>query len=207
VEVLAQKTAGSATAADDVYIEVIDNDAGVTVCAVYPSRDARNGCQPGPDGGAKAPKNDTKVQFTVRVPDGVRFVGRTVNGSVRAIEMGADVEAHTINGKIVLSTSGAAMADTVNGSIKAATGAWHGWRRFSTVNGNIEIDLPKTVIADVNATTVHGRIVSDLPISAHPKLTTRRVARQGRLRRRCRELEVSTVNGSIILKKVDTPAV
>ena len=61
--------------------------------------------------------NDVKVDFTVIVPAGVAFVGRTVNGGVKAIDLTGDVEARTVNGNITLATGGYARAKTVNGSI------------------------------------------------------------------------------------------
>ena len=59
---------------------------GVTICAVYPSRDARkpNECPPGDGGRMNVQNNDVSVRFTVRVPAGVTFVGKTVNGEIEA---------------------------------------------------------------------------------------------------------------------------
>ena len=42
--------------------------------------------------------NDVNVEFRVKVPAGVRFVGRTVNGGIEASGITADAEAHTVNG-------------------------------------------------------------------------------------------------------------
>ena len=56
------------------------------------------------------------VHFDVRVPSGVGFVGRTVNGEVNAESLQSDAEAHTVNGSVRLTTSGLAVASTVNGS-------------------------------------------------------------------------------------------
>src|SRR5213595_1573860 len=49
--------------------------------------------------------DDVRVNFTVRVPAGVRFAGHTVNGEVDAANLSGDVEAHTVNGSIRVSTS------------------------------------------------------------------------------------------------------
>ena len=58
---------------------------GVTICAVYPNVDGRapNTCEPG-GGQMNVRDNDVSVNFTVRVPAGVRFSGNTVNGKVEA---------------------------------------------------------------------------------------------------------------------------
>ena len=65
-----------------------------------------------------ANENDVSVRFTVRVPAGVRFVARTVNGDVAAEGLTGDVQATTVNGGVRLSTAGQADAETVNGSIQ-----------------------------------------------------------------------------------------
>src|SRR6187402_2576638 len=58
---------------DSVRIEVVPHGAGVTICAVYPSRDGQraNECRPGNDGRMNVQNNDVTVRFTVRVPAGV----------------------------------------------------------------------------------------------------------------------------------------
>ena len=55
----------------------------------------------------------------MRVPAGVRFVGRTVNGGIEADELPADAEAYTVNGSVAVDAGGEARAETVNGSIRA----------------------------------------------------------------------------------------
>ena len=107
--------------ADEVRIEVVAHAAGVTICAVYPAEG--NSCEPGDEGRLRSRNNDVKVDFTVMVPAGMAFVGRTVNGGVKAIDLTGDVEARTVNGNITLATSGYARAKTVNGSIRAEFGS------------------------------------------------------------------------------------
>ena len=187
----------------DVQIAVVDSDNGMTICAVYPDRRGTpNQCRPGNGGHMNAGNNDVKVEFTVLVPNGVRFIGRTVNGGVQAVNLGADVEAHTVNGKIDLITSGTALAETVNGSIRAILGStrWDGARKFTTINGSIEVNLPSGINADLAASTVNGHISSDFPITVRGRFMNHRV--HGTLGSGGRELKVSTVNGSITVTRV-----
>src|SRR5204863_2098886 len=108
---------------DEVKIEVVQHEDGVTICAVYPSDGRReNSCDAGDGGHMSVRDNDVTVDFTVRVPAGVRFVGRTVNGDVGAADLTGDVEANTVNGSIRISTAGYAEAQTVNGEIVASLG-------------------------------------------------------------------------------------
>src|SRR5512138_3480165 len=74
--------------AQDVRIVVVPHAQGVVICAVYPDRDGReNSCAPG---GGRMNTRDTraKVDFRVKVPQNVRFVGATVNGGVEATGLG-----------------------------------------------------------------------------------------------------------------------
>ncbi|MEO7143567.1 MAG: hypothetical protein ABI165_08700 [Bryobacteraceae bacterium] len=198
VEIIAHKVARHGDPGS-VGVQLVESAAGVTVCTVYPAHAGRDACLPGQHGRSAAGNNDVRIDFTVRVPAGVRFVGRTVNGGITATAIRADTEAYTVNGPIRLSTSGAAQARTVNGSIVAALGNafWSKTREFSTVNGAIELSLPPAISADIRATTVNGGISTDFPLTAHSGIIGRRVS--ATLGSGGRQLKLTTVNGSIRL--------
>jgi DUF4097 and DUF4098 domain-containing protein YvlB len=187
---------------DEVKIEVVPSADGVTICAVYPSDGRRdNTCEAGEHGHMDTHDNDVRVDFTVRVPTGVRFAGKTVNGDVDATSLASDVDAHTVNGSIHVTTSGYAEAETVNGSITASLGrgAWSDALEFHTVNGEITLDLPANLSAEVRAKTVNGEIVTDFPLMVTGRLGPRSL--RGTIGNGGRQLELSTVNGSIKLRK------
>ncbi len=119
IEVTARKTEGRRGDADEVTFEVIEHDGGVTICAVYPDDpDERpNRCEPGRGGRMNTNDNNTQVDFEVRVPARVNFVGKTVNGDVRTDRLGGDAFAYTVNGGIEVAAEGVVEASTVNGSI------------------------------------------------------------------------------------------
>jgi DUF4097 and DUF4098 domain-containing protein YvlB len=201
VEVTAVKSARRSDP-DEVTIAVVPHSGGVTICAVYPSSGREeNSCEPADRGHMGSRDNDVKVDFTVRVPEGVRFVGNTVNGSVEAANLASDVEANTVNGHIRVATSGYAEAQTVNGSIVASLGraTWSEPLRFRTVNGGITIHLPANASADVRANTVNGDIVTEFPLMVTGRLGPRRL--NGTIGTGGRRLELSTVNGTIRLRK------
>src|SRR2546430_8480372 len=55
---------------DDVKIEVVQDEDGVTICAVYPSDGRReNRCEAGEGGHMDVRDNDVVVDFTLRVPE------------------------------------------------------------------------------------------------------------------------------------------
>ncbi len=186
----------------EVKIEVVEHGGGVTVCAVYPSPSSKpNECVPGGGGRMGTKNNDVKVEFTVKVPDGVSFVGRTVNGGIEATSLSANAEAHTVNGSIKLATSGYGTAETVNGSIKASLGSadWTGDLEFETVNGGITVELPEGTGARVSARTVNGGIETDFPLTIMGKFGSKRIS--GTIGGGGRDLLLETVNGRIHLKK------
>jgi len=201
VEVTAVKHARKSDP-DEVKIEVVPHEGGVTICAVYPSYSRRqNTCEPDEGGHMNTQDNDVVVDFTVRVPAGVRFVGRTVNGAIDAANLGGDVEANTVNGSIHVATSGYAQASTVNGSITASLGRaqWTDALEFHTVNGAITVELPASVSTEVRASTVNGSIETDFPLTVTGRLGPRRVT--GTIGSGGRRLALETVNGSIRLRK------
>lgn len=202
VEVTAERRARRSDP-EDVKIEVVQHGDGVTICAVYPSKDQSkpNECRPGREGRMNTQNNDTSVTFHVRVPAGVRFVGKTVNGDVEAQGLSGPVEVSTVNGSTTFSTTSYGAATTVNGSIRGTLGAggWNDALAFKTVNGSITLDLPGDLSADVHARTVNGEISTDFPITVSGKMSRRELS--GTIGAGGRTMELETVNGSVRLQR------
>ncbi|MGH9966617.1 MAG: DUF4097 family beta strand repeat-containing protein [Pyrinomonadaceae bacterium] len=179
VEVVAYKKSARSNP-DQVSIKVIEHAGGVTICAIYPSEDPDkpNTCEPDKGGQMSVRNNDVNVDFSVRVPFGVGFVGRTVNGEISASSLAGNVISHTVNGAIKISTSGYAQAKTVNGEISAKIGDsnWPDSLEFKTVNGEISLDLPATTSTEVRADTINGEISSDFPLSMLGKITRKHLS-------------------------------
>jgi hypothetical protein len=160
VEVVAIKR-GRRSDPAGVAIKVVPHANGVTICAVYPSDDADqpNTCEPGDGRGhSNVRDNDVNVNFKVRVPAGISFIGRTVNGEISATSLTGNVDSRTVNGSINLSTTGYACAKTVNGEITAKLGRadWPEQLEFKTVNGGIDLDLPASLNTKIEADTFNG---------------------------------------------------
>ncbi len=105
-----------------VDIEVIEYKGGVTICAVYPDADSDHpfDCRPSHGGGFRVAStsdslasvrwenggggdvllNDLRVDFVVRLPKRLRFIGRTVVGDVSAHLLEQDIEAHSVLGDV-----------------------------------------------------------------------------------------------------------
>ena len=202
VTVTARKSARKSNPAD-VEIRVVEHEDGVTICAVYPSRKNKpaNECAPGSHGHNDNDNNDTEVDFDVSVPKGVRFVGRSVNGSVNAESIAADAEGYTVNGDVRVTASGIVEATTVNGSIVATMGRsdWTNELEFNTVNGSVTLTFPGDLSTELDVKTVNGSIDSDFPITISGKVTPQNL--RGRVGQGGRDLSIETVNGSIRLRK------
>ena len=183
VDVIAYRT-GADHSLVMIGVKVEEHDGGVTISA------------PTSDAGAR---NDVNIDFTVRVPRGVHFVARTINGQVEARALQADTEAHTVNGDLLLSTAGTAQGETVNGTIVASIGSMARASKFSTVNGAITLAMPTCVRARVHAVTLNGRIRSEFPLAVSGASPARQAT--GSIGRGGPDLTIATVNGSIHLKQ------
>ena len=213
VEVVAIKKARRSDPAG-VEIKVVPHAQGVTLCAVYPSdySDQPNTCEPGKgalrktggnsSGTMNVRNNDVSVEFKVRVPLGVEFIGRTVNGEISATSLNGNVDSHTVNGSINISTTGYGQARTVNGEITAKLGSanWSDSLEFKTVNGGIDLDLPSALSTKIEAETFNGEIDSDFPLTVLRRVSRKHVS--GTIGGGGRELLLKTLNGSIRLKRV-----
>jgi DUF4097 and DUF4098 domain-containing protein YvlB len=206
VEVLATK-AGPNGGTSKVDIKVIEHRDGVTICALYPTIDAKQPqvCTPGTGNDREFDNlglvffrnNDVRVDFTVRVPAGVRFVGRTLKGQVEAASLKSDIEVFTINGNVRVSTDGNVMARSMTGSIDASL-AGTNWTRpvdLQTVNGDIIVGLPNGANASVRGETRSGRITSDFPLTVEKKRVN------GVIGNGAGSLRLKTETGSIKLQR------
>ena len=195
---------------NSVELKVVEHGGGVTICAIYPNDDSTNPntCEPGASGERRnssatgnGRNNDVRVDFTVRVPPRVGFVGRTINGEIGAASLASNIVSRTVNGSIRISTSGYAEATTLNGGISARLGDanWPEALTFKTLNGEITLDLPSNTSTEVKAETLNGTINSDFPLSLKSLTSRRRLI--GRIGPGGRELVLKTLNGSINLRR------
>jgi hypothetical protein len=206
VQVVAVKTARKSDV-NSVQIKVVPHSSGVTICALYPSPSGEL-----PDcatdsseiirstSNHRIENNDVQVNFTVKIPARVGFIGKTINGEISATSLSGNVTTRTINGSIRISTTGYAEATTINGGIDASMGDPQ-WRslNFKTINGSINLDLPQNLSTDVDAETMNGQINSDFPINLTTTFKDRKHLR-GRIGAGGRELSIKTLNGSINLR-------
>lgn len=139
---------------DNVAIEVVEHKGGVTICAVYPNAHADHpfDCRPSHGGGFRTAAttdsethirwenggggdvvlNDLSVDFLVRLPKRLRFIGRTVDGEVSAHLLEQDVEAHSVSGDVSVDMNSSPGADV----------------RAETTTGKVNSEFPLAVRCD-----------------------------------------------------------
>jgi hypothetical protein len=182
---------------DQVRVEVVQTGEGVTICAVYPGGSCTGDGSSHSHGDIKA-----EVDFTVKVPRNLRFNATNVNGHIKAEELGRPAKVTTVNGGIDVSSASWVSASSVNGSVKVAMGSadWDGKLKISSVNGSVTLEMPVDTNAEVHFSSVNGNLDSDFPLNVRgmsfgPKNLHGTIGNGGR------ELDVSTVNGSLHIRK------
>lgn len=207
--------------ADQVRIEVMETDDGIVICTIYPRgrnwrRDddgerrsrSRDRCEQGQSGDLELDSDEARVNFTVRVPAGVRFTARTVDGDIEASGLRGPVDAASVSGNVRVATTGTARAATVSGNVDATFGETDGDEMdFASVSGNVVVRLAGDVGAEVEANTLSGRIDSDFDLRMRGEDDDDRGGfniqigshARGTIGRGGPELNVNTVSGNIRL--------
>jgi len=187
----------------DVDIEVLVHAGGVTICAVYPDVPGarRNECAPGADGNMAARDSSdhgVEVEFSIQVPEGVVFAGRTIKGHIDATDLRSDAFVSTVFGNVRVATTRLATAKTVAGWVEASIGLadWGRDLGFQTVNGNITVTIPAGTNAEVHANVVSGNISSDFPLGQPTAGSV-----HGTIGTGGRTLTLSAVQGDIALRR------
>ncbi len=178
---------------EQVRLEVEETLSGLSILAIYPPRQRRD-----------QPKTKVDIDVEIRLPPGVRFVGKTEVGDVVALGLSDPIEASSTQGDIRLSTSSYAEARTVNGRIEAHLGRadWRGTMSFRTVNGSIEVALPSSSDAEISASSVNGKFQTDLfPVSVNRYGRRGPSTIRGTLGEGGRKLSMESVNGNLRLSR------
>lgn len=144
---------------------------------------------------------EISVEFTVRLPDGVKLAASSVNGTVRIDGVTAEVDAQTVNGAIIASsTGGPVRASTVNGDVEVRMREI-GTRDldFETVNGSVRVWLPDPLNAELDMRTVNGRVNSDFPLTLSGRINPRNI--RATVGRGGPRIKLATTNGSVDVRK------
>jgi len=175
-------------------------DQSAVICAVWGDRTTCDENEYSTRGGTR--NNDVSVQFTVRVPAGVRVRVSSVNGGVEVEGTTAEVHASSVNGSVrARSTGGPVHASSVNGSVTASMGRFtlDDDLSFSSVNGAVRVEFTDLENADVEMSTMNGSASTDFPLTVQGRFNPRSI--RGTIGRGGPRVKLSTINGSVELRK------
>jgi len=203
VQIMAVKSYHSSDTAR-VRLIAVPSDGGLTVCALWPG--SRSDCTAEGDYKTGGPgRSDVAVDFTVRLPRGVLLDATTIFGDIHVAGASAPLKIRTVSGDVDVETAeGPVNAGSVNGDVHARIRGFAdtGEVSITTVNGSATLELPATLDADVEANTINGAISTDYPLAVTGKFTKHSL--KGTLGRGGRDVHITTVNGSVQLKKAQS---
>jgi len=210
VEVTATKHEGRHGDPEDVEIEAVDIAGGVAICVYYPGsyrsrRDSdddrddrdrrrrnryrdrdRDACSRSHSRNGNN-RNDTRVDFAVKVPADLKLIAKSVSGDVYGQGLRGDLDLATVSGDLQLSdaegpvveassvsgnvdldrvTAREISAETVSGDVTFVGNIDpKGVYDFKTLSGDVLVTVPRQPDATLSAATFSGRFSSDFEVS------------------------------------------
>lgn len=147
--------------------------------------------------------NDVRMDLEISVPTNLTVSANAVSGNISITGATGDVRANSVSGAVKLDRlrASSVYANSVSGdvevSIQELTG--RGDLTFHSVSGDITLDLPRQLDADLSMSTVSGGINSDFAMTIGDGRVDRRSLR-ATIGRGGRRLDFSTVSGSVKLR-------
>ncbi len=185
VQIDAVKSASDQQKLNDMKIEVNGGGNSVEIKTTYAKHFMNN--------------NPGGVHYTLHVPENARIDKiNLVNGSLAVQKLTGGINASLVNGKVQASDlTGTADLATVNGTIEADYNSLTSVReiKLKSVNGSINLRLPQSPNADVDASTVNGGITTDFPLQVKGHWVGKNMT--GTLGSGGVHIELNNVNGSI----------
>ncbi|MGH7562526.1 MAG: DUF4097 family beta strand repeat-containing protein [Gemmatimonadales bacterium] len=199
VEVTAVKRAGRHGDPEDVEIRTVELQGGVAICVIYPAqrskwqnprrqRDEEASPCERESWNQGTIRNDTEVDFTLKVPPGLRLHAGTVSGDVYAESLSGDLDIRSVSGHVRLdggegpriklaTVSGDVellrirardvLGQTISGEVTFEGPIQDGGTYdFVTTSGDINVVLPDRPNATFSAATFSGRFSSAFPTTS-----------------------------------------
>ena len=147
--------------------------------------------------------NDVRMDLEISVPTNLTVSANAVSGNISITGATGEVRANSVSGNVKLDRlrASSVYANSVSGdvevSIQELTG--RGDLTFHSVSGDITLDLPRQLDADLSMSTVSGGIDSDYAMTVGNGRMDRRSMR-ATIGRGGRRLDFSTVSGNVKLR-------
>lgn len=190
VRVQAVKKASSPELLAELEVEIAATGDRVDIETHYPSRQGSG--------------QSRSVEYTLTVPRGARLASvDLVNGSLLIVGVEGGVEASCVNGGVrAEGLAGRIELGSVNGSVEVALSAMAPGDAVvvESVNGPIEVLVPRGAGATLRAETVNGRITNDLGLEVR-KGRYVGSSMHGVVGSGAAEVSLETVNGPITVRQ------
>ncbi|HEY6329290.1 MAG TPA: DUF4097 family beta strand repeat-containing protein [Blastocatellia bacterium] len=151
---------------------------------------------------------DASVRFQIEVPRSISFdfddLG-SVSGDITISDVAGRFHVSTVSGYVhAAGVSGSISAKSVSGDVQAELVDVRGSddMRFTTVSGNVTFSVPASAAAVVEMTSLSGSLSTDFPLHIQSERFTSRKSCSGQIGSGGRHLHVSTVSGSICLRRL-----
>jgi hypothetical protein len=155
-----------------------------------------------PSGPSVSDESHWDVSYELWVPVSSNLDLRAHNGSITVSDVKGQTRFHTENGSVHLNgVAGDVDGSTTNGSvsIELAGAGWNGrGLRAETTNGSVHLVIPENFSAQVEASTVNGKLKVDFPVTVSGEIGRNarfQVGSGGPL------VEAKTVNGSVTISR------
>jgi DUF4097 and DUF4098 domain-containing protein YvlB len=212
VEVVGIKR-GSTRNRADVTLEVVEVTGGIMVCAMYRDADMRcdeDGYRVDRDRDRRRGRDDdddwdrASIDIVVKLPRSATVSASTVSGDVEVTGAEGTVRGASVSGDVRMSglraasVRGTSVSGNVNVGITALSG--EGELRFTSVSGDVTVELPSALDADVSMRSVSGSLDSEYPLTLNGRVN--RSSLDARIGKGGRELRVTTVSGDVTLRSI-----
>ena len=233
VEVVGRRHRGRRGDPDAVEIRIIRESGRIILCTIYPRDErwdrgngdsGRDSCERARNSGPLAREgNDTRIDFEVRVPAGIHFVGQTVTEAVVLSGLRGNAEGYSVAGDVSITDVRGALVDaaSISGDItfegidaaQVYAGTLSGDVRFNgavqrsgdysflSYTGELRVNLPPGSGVTLSVISPRDGLHSSVALTPHTATSRRRFS--GRQGNGSARMSLTTLNGEVVIQNTD----